>query len=220
MINCAISVFHPKWIKIQNNSQTFLITLTHVFTSFWAFPISCGILLLLISHIILVLAGLFHNTGSSLRKNFNTVCSSVINYKFHKSNSRIAPGAFVPELLPKRGSVFDAKHTGAQGAGQSPAAAASRHTGSHAVFRSRALRDEVNATGSRTQSLRLGFGSLHAASLLSHTTWHNTHSVPIDVATLSSSSQDQRHWFLTHDMWLRMTSAQFDLLVETIPSIT
>lgn len=56
--------------------------------------------------------------------------------------SRIAPSAFIPELLPERGSVFNPEHAGAERAGQGAPAAAGRHAGRHAVLGRRALGDE------------------------------------------------------------------------------
>lgn len=77
--------------------------------------------------------------------------------------SRIAPCAFVPKLLPKGGSVFDAEDARAEGPRQGAPAAAGRHARRHAVLRGRALRDERAAT-SGAQPLRLRTRTLHRAT--------------------------------------------------------
>lgn len=70
--------------------------------------------------------------------------------------SRIAPGTFVPEFLPERGSVFNSEHAGAESARQRAAAGAGCHAGGHAVLRGRALGDEGDAGARASQPLRLG----------------------------------------------------------------
>lgn len=69
--------------------------------------------------------------------------------------SRIAPSAFIPELLPEGGSVFNPEHACAERAGKGSPAAAGRHAGRHAVLGRRALGDKGDASCRAAQPLRL-----------------------------------------------------------------
>lgn len=78
---------------------------------------------------------------------------------------RISSSAFIPKLLPKAGSIFDAKYTGAERARQctSRAVTAAWHTGGHAVLRGRTLCDKSWAPAPTTYPIRLRSRPLHCS---------------------------------------------------------